>query len=68
MPAKFEVYKDTKGEFRWRLLASNGQSIASGGEGFKTKASIMDSIESVKKNAPIAPIEEKTTPDAPAKK
>ena len=68
MPAKFEVYKDAKGEFRWRLVASNGQSIANGGEGFKSKSSIMDSIESVKKNVPIAPIEEKTTPEAPAKK
>jgi uncharacterized protein YegP (UPF0339 family) len=35
MAAKFEVYKDKKGEFRWRLVASNGQSIASSGEGYK---------------------------------
>jgi uncharacterized protein YegP (UPF0339 family) len=26
--AKFEVYKDGKGEWRWRLEASNGQTIA----------------------------------------
>lgn len=68
MPAKFEVYKDAKGEFRWRLLASNGQSIASGGEGFKSKTSVMDSIESVKKNAPVATIEEKTEEESKAKK
>jgi uncharacterized protein len=60
MAAKFELYTDAKGEFRWRLVASNGQSIATGGEGYKTKASAKAGIESVKKNAPIAEIEEKT--------
>lgn len=58
MAVKFEIYKDKSGEFRWRLVASNGQNIASGGEGFKTKESIKHSIESVKKNAPTAKIVE----------
>jgi uncharacterized protein YegP (UPF0339 family) len=59
MAVKFELYKDTKGEFRWRLVASNGQTIATGGEGYKSKESAKAGIESVKKNAPIAEIEEK---------
>ncbi len=59
MAAKFEVYKDSKGEFRWRLIASNGQTIATGGEGYKTKDSVKNGIESVKKNAATAPIVEK---------
>lgn len=59
MAAKFEIYKDTKGEFRWRLVASNGQAIANGGEGYKAIASAKAGIESVKKNAPIAEIVEK---------
>lgn len=59
MAAKFELYKDPKGEFRWRLVASNGQTIATGGEGYKTKENCKAGIESVKKNAPTAPIEEK---------
>jgi len=58
MASKFELYKDKKGEFRWRLIATNGQLIASG-EGYKTKESAKAGIESVKKNAPTAPIEEK---------
>ncbi|HSW58818.1 MAG TPA: DUF1508 domain-containing protein [Dehalococcoidales bacterium] len=58
MAAKFEVYKDSKGEFRWRLVASNGQSIANGGEGYKTLANAKGGIESVKKNAPVAEIVE----------
>jgi uncharacterized protein len=59
MAAKFELYKDAKGEFRWRLVASNGQTIATGGEGYKSKDSAKAGIESVKKNAPAAEIEEK---------
>jgi uncharacterized protein len=59
MATKFELYKDAKGEYRWRLLATNGQTIATGGEGYKTKESAKNGIESVKKNAPIAEIEEK---------
>lgn len=31
---KFEVYKDKAGEYRWRLLASNGQLTADSGEGY----------------------------------
>jgi hypothetical protein len=59
MAAKFELYKDPKGEFRWRLVASNGQTIATGGESYRSKESAKAGIESVKKNAPVAKIEEK---------
>jgi uncharacterized protein YegP (UPF0339 family) len=59
MPGKFELYKDARGEFRWRLIAPNGQTIASG-EGYKTKDSAKNGIESVKKNAPKAKIEDKS--------
>jgi uncharacterized protein YegP (UPF0339 family) len=59
MAAKFELTKDAKGEFRWRLVASNGQVIATGGEGYKAKESAKAGIESVKKNAPTAEIVEK---------
>ncbi len=59
MAAKFELYQDAKGEYRWRLLASNGQTIATGGEGYKTKESARNGIESVKKNAATAAVEEK---------
>ncbi len=52
---KFEVYVDKTGEFRFRLKATNGQIIATG-EGYKAKASCLNGIESVKKNAPDAAI------------
>ena len=59
MAAKFEIYKDAKGEFRWKLIASNGQIIANSGEGYKSKDSVKNGIESVKKNAASAAVEEK---------
>lgn len=54
---KFEVYNDKAGEFRFRLKATNGQVIAAS-EGYKSKTSCMNGIESVKKNAPDAEIVE----------
>ena len=57
MAAKFEVYKDKKGEYRFRLKAANGQVIATG-EGYSSKDGCMNGIESVKKNAPAADIVE----------
>ncbi len=54
---KFEVYLDKKGEYRFRLKARNGEIIATG-EGYKSKASCMNGIESIKKNAPEAEVVE----------
>ena len=54
---KFQVYTDKAGEVRFRLKATNGQIIATS-EGYKTKASCMNGIESVRKNAPDAAIVE----------
>jgi uncharacterized protein DUF1508 len=35
----FVVYSDGSGQYRWRLLATNGHTIASSGESFTSKAS-----------------------------
>lgn len=51
MAAKFEMYQDKAGEYRFRLKAGNGENIL-GSEGYKAKASCVNGIESVKKNAP----------------
>lgn len=54
---KFEVYLDKAGEYRFRLTATNGQIIATS-EGYKAKTGCLNGIESVKKNAPNANVEE----------
>lgn len=58
---KFEVYKGANGEFRWRLVAPNGQTIATGRESYKLEASALADIASVKNNASTAPVEVKTS-------
>ncbi|MDJ0639302.1 MAG: YegP family protein [Paracoccaceae bacterium] len=50
MPGKFEVFKDKRGETRFRLKSGNGQIILAS-EGYKRKASCMNGIESVRKNS-----------------
>ena len=52
---KFEVYTDKAGEFRFRLKARNGEIIAVG-EGYKAKASCLNGIDSIRRNAPDAAI------------
>lgn len=49
MAGKFECYTDKAGEFRFRLKAGNGNTILAS-EGYKSKASCTNGIESIKKN------------------
>jgi uncharacterized protein YegP (UPF0339 family) len=67
MPAKFTIYKDKMGEFRFRLLAANGEVIATG-ESYPDKASVKKGIASIAKSAPAAAIVDETVEEAPAKK
>ena len=53
---KFEIFTDKAGEFRFRLKAKNGEIIATS-EGYKSKASCNNGIESVRKNAADAAVE-----------
>ncbi|EKJ86032.1 DUF1508 domain-containing protein [Leptospira bourretii] len=59
MSAKFEIYKDKAGEFRFRLKAANGEIIASS-EGYSSKQACESGINSVKNNAPTAEIVDQT--------
>ena len=52
MSGIFEVYKDNAGEYRFRLKASNGQTVLSS-EGYSAKAGCMNGIESVKENCKV---------------
>ena len=65
MAGKFEVYTDSAGKYRFRLKATNGQVIATG-QGYETKKSCLNGIESIRKNAPDAKLDDQTA--APAAK
>jgi len=54
---KYELYQDKAGEYRFRLKARNGEPIGAS-EGYKAKASALNGIESVGKNAPEAEVVE----------
>jgi uncharacterized protein len=57
MAGKFEIWQDKAGEYRFHLKAGNGEVIATS-EGYTTKASAENGIESVKKNAAEAAVVE----------
>jgi uncharacterized protein YegP (UPF0339 family) len=54
---KFEVYADQGGHYRWRLKASNGQTVAPSGESFASKANAKEAAETVKEHAGGALVE-----------
>jgi uncharacterized protein YegP (UPF0339 family) len=45
MMAKFVVYRDAKMEWRWRLVARNGRTIADSAEGYKRRSGAIYSVE-----------------------
>jgi uncharacterized protein YegP (UPF0339 family) len=55
----FQIYKDTKGKFRFRLKAKNGKIIAVS-EAYENKRNCLNGIESVKENAPRANVKDLT--------
>ena len=55
---KFETYADAKGETRWRLKASNGQVIATSGQGYKDKRDCENAVAVIKEGVEKARIEE----------
>ena len=58
--AKFELYKSSNGEFRWRLKSSNGQIIATSGEGYTSKSGAQNGIDAVKRDAAAATTDDQT--------
>ena len=52
--ADFEVYEDSGGEYRWRLVHRNGNIIADSGEGYASKSGAEDAVERIRSYAPVA--------------
>jgi len=48
---KFETYQDARKEHRWRLKATNGQVIATSGQGYKDNRDCKNAIERIQKDA-----------------
>ncbi|WP_107971617.1 YegP family protein [Neisseria elongata] len=54
----FEIYKDAKGEYRWRLKAANHQIVAQSSEGYTTKQNCQHAIDLVKSTNADTPVKE----------
>lgn len=52
--AKLIYYKDKKGEWRWRFVASNGRTVAESGEGYTTITGAKKGFKSFRDSATIA--------------
>jgi uncharacterized protein YegP (UPF0339 family) len=62
MAAKFVVFKDKGGQYRFHLKAANGEIIAAS-ESYCEKQSALKGIASIVKSAPIAKIVDETCED-----
>jgi uncharacterized protein YegP (UPF0339 family) len=49
--ARFELYEDRVGEYRWRLRHRNGNVVADGGQGYTRRHNAQKGIQSVRRNA-----------------
>ena len=56
---KFTIYKDAKGEFRFRIVATNGNILASS-QGYSAKASARNAIDRIKSDAAAADVVDET--------
>ena len=56
---RFEVYKDSRGRFRWQLLAANNKVIATSGQGYVAKADCKAGIELVQREAAAAIVQDR---------
>lgn len=52
---KFEIFQDLNGQWRFHFVGPNGKIMAAS-EGYITKQSCEDTIQSIKQNAPNAQV------------
>ena len=57
---KFTIYKDKGDQFRFRIVATNGNFLASS-EGYAAKASAQSAIDRIKSDAAGAVVVDETT-------
>ena len=60
MPGKYVIKKGSTGKFRFSLLSTNGQVVATS-EAYNSKASCMNGVRAVQKLAADATVEDQTT-------
>lgn len=56
---QFVIYKDTAGQWRWRLFAANNRIVADSAEGYNNKQDCINGINLVKSTNAATPVYEK---------
>ena len=59
--AKFEIYRDESGEYRWRFRTDNNEIVATG-EGYPCKDDCEHAIQLLKDQVPLATVINGTRP------
>lgn len=59
MPARFEIEKNVSGKFFWRFKSGNNETVAVS-EAYETKQACQNGINSVKRDASTAAIDDHT--------
>ena len=57
MTPKFQIYKDVSGQFRWRIIAGNGEKVAAS-EAYTERFSALRSARRVQEIAGSATVED----------
>lgn len=55
---RFEVFQDSAGEYRWRLVSVNGKTIADSGEGYSRKRDVRRAVKTLRLSVWLAPVVE----------
>ena len=58
---KFEIYQDEAGDYRWRLLASDGQIMATSRESYGRRDYVRHAIVALQASIPVARIDDGLT-------
>ena len=56
--ARFQIYADAAGKYRWRLKDGDGEKVASSGESFDTRSNAKRAAEIVKEMALDADVDD----------
>jgi uncharacterized protein YegP (UPF0339 family) len=49
IPPAWSLYKDKRGEWRWRITAHNGEIIGASTEGYKSKLACFNNLKAITK-------------------
>ena len=56
--ARFELYEDDEGEWRWRFVHRNNEILADSAEGYASRVDAHHGLDTVRALAPTARVEE----------